>query len=48
MTPPDPDAIHPIPDIPRVVFLLPLLAQRGSPGNVEVGAFTYYDDPEHA
>lgn len=48
--PPDPDAIHPVPGLPRVVFLKPLLASLGeaAPGNVEVGAFTYYDDPDHA
>jgi len=48
--PPDPDAIHPVPDLPRVVFLRPLLAALGeaAPRNVEVGAFTYYDDPVHA
>jgi virginiamycin A acetyltransferase len=47
---PDPDALHPVPDLPRVVFLRPLLASLGAaaPANVEVGAFTYYDDPEHA
>lgn len=38
---PDPDSLHPLPDHPRVTFLrnLPL------PENVEVGAYTYYDDP---
>ncbi len=48
--PPDPDALHPLPEFPRVVFLRPLLASLGAagPGNVEVGAFTYYDDPDHA
>lgn len=46
---PDPGAIHPLPDLPRVVFLRPLLASLGdaAPGNVEVGAFSYYDDPVH-
>lgn len=48
MTLPDPDAIHPLPGVDRVVFLRPLLARTGDPANVEVGAFTYYDDPEHA
>jgi virginiamycin A acetyltransferase len=50
MSLPDPDAIHPLPHLGRVVFLKPLLASLGedAPGNVEVGAFTYYDDPEHA
>lgn len=39
---PDPDLLHPLPQHPRVVFLknLPL------PANVEVGAYTYYDDPQ--
>lgn len=47
---PDPDAIHPIAGLPRVVFLKPLLASLGeaAPGNIEVGAFSYYDDGEHA
>ncbi len=46
---PDPDAIHPVPDKPRIVFLKPLLASLGAaaPANVEAGAYTYYDDPEH-
>ncbi len=50
MSLPDPDAIHPLPQLDRVVFLKPLLASLGAdaPGNVEVGAFTYYDDPDHA
>lgn len=48
--PPDPGAIHPVPGLPRVVFLKPLLASLGpaAPANVEVGAFSYYDDPLHA
>lgn len=39
---PDPDALHPLADHPRVMFVrnLPL------PPNVEIGAYTYYDDPE--
>jgi virginiamycin A acetyltransferase len=45
---PDPDAIHPIPNKPRVVFLKPLLDSLPEIRNVEVGAFTYYDDPLHA
>lgn len=50
MTLPDPDAIHPLPQLERVVFLKPLLASLGkdAPGNVDVGTFTYYDDPDHA
>jgi virginiamycin A acetyltransferase len=47
---PDPDRLHPIEGLPRVVFLRPLLAGLGeaAPRNVEVGAFTYYDDAVHA
>lgn len=47
---PDPDALHPIPELPRVVFLRPLLASLGeaAPDNIEVGAFSYYDDGAHA
>jgi virginiamycin A acetyltransferase len=47
--PPDPDAIHPVPGLDRVVFLRPLLAALGpaAPRNVAVGAFSYYDDPDH-
>ena len=36
-----PDALHPLPDHPRVTFLRNL----DLPPNVEVGAYTYYDDP---
>jgi virginiamycin A acetyltransferase len=39
---PDPDALHPIPQHPRVVFIKNLAL----PTNVEVGAYTYYDDPD--
>ncbi len=45
---PDPDAIHPVPNKPRIVFLKPLLDSLVEVRNVEVGAFTYYDDPLHA
>ncbi len=38
---PDPTAVHPMPDQPRVVLLKPLVT---SP-LIEVGEFTYYDDP---
>jgi virginiamycin A acetyltransferase len=50
MSLPDPDAIHPLPHLERVVFLKPLLAALGedAPANVEVGAFSYDDDPDHA
>lgn len=42
MSGPNPDIKHPMPMHPRVGFLKPLLAGRT---NIEVGAFTYYDDP---
>lgn len=42
--PPDPATLHPMAGQPRVVLLRPLVT---SP-LVEVGDFTYYDDPEHA
>ncbi len=45
---PDPTQIHPIPNRPRVVFLKPLLASLPEARNVEIGDFTYYDDPLHA
>lgn len=38
---PDPNALHPMPAHPRVVFLKPLVDRP----NVEIGDFTYYDDP---
>lgn len=38
---PDPDLLHPLPQHPRVVFLKNLAL----PPNVEVGAYSYYDDP---
>jgi virginiamycin A acetyltransferase len=39
---PDPGVVHPIPGQDRVVFLRPLIT---SP-NIEVGDYTYYDDPD--
>ena len=42
MTGPDPDQPRPLRDHPRVGFLRPIV----SAPNVEVGAFTYYDDPD--
>ncbi|MEV7420215.1 CatB-related O-acetyltransferase [Streptomyces sp. NPDC089919] len=42
--PPDPSVLHPVPGQPRVVLLKPLVS---SP-LIEVGEFSYYDDPEHA
>jgi virginiamycin A acetyltransferase len=45
MSGPSPDTLHPKEGVPRVVFLKPLAEGRA---NVEVGEFSYYDDPEHA
>jgi virginiamycin A acetyltransferase len=39
---PDPTDRHPVPGHPRVAFLKPLLDAE----NIEVGEFTYYDDPD--
>jgi virginiamycin A acetyltransferase len=41
---PDPDTLHPMPDFPRVVFLRPLVKDP----RIEVGEYTYYDDPDAA
>ncbi|CAM5456974.1 Acetyltransferase OS=Streptomyces aurantiogriseus OX=66870 GN=GCM10010251_20790 PE=4 SV=1 [Streptomyces aurantiogriseus] len=41
---PDPAVLHPLPAHERVVFLKPLVS---SP-KIEVGAYTYYDDPDGA
>lgn len=41
---PDPNAIHPLPELPRIVFLKPLVKRP----NIEIGAYTYYDDPVDA
>ncbi|HHZ07379.1 MAG TPA: CatB-related O-acetyltransferase [Rhizobiales bacterium] len=43
MNGPNPDIKHPLPMHPRVGFLKPLLGGRA---NIEVGEFTYYDDPD--
>ncbi|MFJ8164936.1 CatB-related O-acetyltransferase [Streptomyces sp. NPDC096136] len=40
--PPDPTVLHPLPGQPRVVLLKPLVT---SP-LIEVGEYSYYDDPE--
>lgn len=40
---PDPDALHPLPEHPRVIHLAPLVQDRA---NVTVGRFAYYDDPD--
>ncbi|WP_329936631.1 CatB-related O-acetyltransferase [Streptomyces sp. BE308] len=42
--PADPTVLHPLPGQPRVVRLKPLVT---SP-LIEVGEYSYYDDPEHA
>lgn len=39
---PDPHIKHPVPMHPRVGFLKPLVEAE----NVEIGEYTYYDDPE--
>ncbi|MEY9212777.1 CatB-related O-acetyltransferase [Thermobifida halotolerans] len=41
---PDPATPHPIPEHPRVVFLKPLVTDP----RIEVGDYTYYDDPGEA
>lgn len=41
---PDPMAIHPVPAQPRIVFLKPLVTHP----SIEVGEYTYYDDPVDA
>lgn len=45
MTGPDPDTLHPLPFTDQVVFLRPLAQDRP---NVEIGDYTYYDDPDGA
>ncbi|MGW7067306.1 CatB-related O-acetyltransferase [Streptomyces sp. NPDC054855] len=44
LVPADPTVLHPFPDQPRVVLLKPLVK---SP-LIEVGEFSYYDDPDDA
>jgi virginiamycin A acetyltransferase len=39
---PDPDALFPMPDAPSVMFIRNI---PGLPANIEIGEFTYYDDP---
>ncbi|MFD7655436.1 CatB-related O-acetyltransferase [Actinosynnema sp. NPDC059797] len=41
---PDPTALHPLAHTDRVVLLKPLVTAP----TIEVGEYTYYDDPEHA
>lgn len=44
MTIPSPDNLYPLPDIARTVLLKPLVKNP----QIEVGEYTYYDDPHHA
>ena len=44
MTHPDPDNPYPMPGFPQVCFLKNLVTRP----NIEVGAYTYYDDPDGA
>jgi virginiamycin A acetyltransferase len=41
---PDPNTLHPVEGQPRVVFLKPLVRDP----RIEVGDYTYYDDPDDA
>jgi virginiamycin A acetyltransferase len=41
---PDPNTLHPVEGQPRVVFLKPLVTDP----RIEVGEYTYYDDPDDA
>jgi len=41
---PDPNTLHPVAGQPRVVFLKPLVTDP----RIEVGEYTYYDDPDDA
>lgn len=41
---PNPNAVHPVPEQPRIVFLKPLVTRP----NISVGEYTYYDDPVDA
>ncbi len=41
MPAPDPGILHPLPEHPRVVLLRPLVQSE----KIEVGDYTYYDDP---
>jgi virginiamycin A acetyltransferase len=45
---PDPDQLHPVPGMPRVVHLRPLIAAQSEVTNVTAGRFSYYDDPVDA
>lgn len=41
---PDPTVLHPLPEHERVVLLKPLITDP----RIDVGEFTYYDDPDNA
>ena len=41
---PDPTVLYPFPEQPRVILLKPLVKVP----HIEIGDYTYYDDPEHA
>jgi virginiamycin A acetyltransferase len=41
---PDPKVLHPVEDQDRVVYLRPLVTDP----RIEVGEYTYYDDPDDA
>ncbi len=44
MVTPDPMLLHPVANQPRVVLLKPLITSE----LIEVGDYSYYDDPDHA
>jgi virginiamycin A acetyltransferase len=44
VTIPDPNQVHPLPTTDRVVFLKPVVTSE----KIEVGDYTYYDDPDAA
>src|SRR5688500_15726815 len=41
---PSSNTLHPMQNFPQIVYLKPLITRS----NIEVGEFTYYDDPDHA
>mgnify|MGYP005840712463 CR=1 FL=1 len=46
--PPDPDALHPMPEHPGLVFLRPLLARHPEVATVSAGAFSHDHDHDPA
>jgi virginiamycin A acetyltransferase len=44
MNGPDPSSVYPMPGFPQVVFLRNVITRP----NIEVGAYSYYDDPDGA